>query len=119
MSNETIKNLTSRLQCLNVQYAYAEDTFEEIAQELSRVECRLRTTHTAKRHNIQATRVISRPDNNTNNFMIGDLVRITNKYRTHKEGTKGKVISIGLYYARLKKQSPAPYIKGIGEIWHL
>ena len=93
MSDNTIKNFISRLQDLNVQRVYAEDTLEEITQEVSRAEYRLRIAHAIKRHNRQAVQSIIRPGNNKNSFMIGDLVRITNKCRRTKKVPKGKQFS--------------------------
>lgn len=51
----------------------------------------------------EVVRTIRRPDANTSNFHIDDLVvRFTNKYRSHEEGVEGKVISGSFCYVRLK-----------------
>ena len=49
MNNGSIKNLTSRLNYLNMYCVYTEDTLEEITQELLRVEYRLRIARSAER----------------------------------------------------------------------
>ena len=50
MKDNTIDNLTSRLQELNVQHVYAENALEDINQESTSVEYRLRITRAAERH---------------------------------------------------------------------
>ena len=107
MSNHNINELTNRLQNLSVQRTHAEEALDTINQEANLVEYQLRVARAAGRQdratttNTEAatTTVVNR---NKNNFRIGDIVRITNKYRVHEQGAEGTVTSVTSAYVNLR-----------------
>ena len=97
-----IKDLASKLQDLIMQRTYSEDMLEEMTKEVACVEYRLRVTCSSKRRNGKTKVTIARPNNNTNSLQISDIVLITNKYLSHKEGAKIKLISASHNFVILK-----------------
>ena len=93
-----IEELSSRLQDLSVQRTYAEEALEEITQESARVELQLRVARSAGRRN-KETKITDKSD--TNNFRVGDLVRITNRYRANEYNIQGNVTKVSPCYVTL------------------
>ena len=81
-----------------------------INQEANLVEYQLRVARAAGRRNraattnteVATTTVVNR---NKNNFCIGDIVRITNKYRVHEQGAEGTVTSVTSAYVNLRNDT--------------
>lgn len=109
MSNHNIIELTDRLQNLSVQRTYAEEALDTINPEANLVEYQLRVARAAGRRDRAtitnteaATTAVNR---NENNFRIGDIVRITNKYRVHEQGAEGTVTSVTSAYVNLRDEA--------------
>ena len=92
-----IEELSSRLQDLSVQRTYAEEALEEITQESARVELQLRVARSAARRN-KDTNITDKSD--TNNFRVGDLVRIANRYCANYN-IQGNVTKVSPCYVTL------------------
>lgn len=94
--------LSSRLQALSVQSTYTEETSEDITQEITCVECKLRVVRSATRcNNMETTRINNRPNGTTNNFRVGGLVCILNTYRPAKHDTEVNVKIFSPCYVKL------------------
>ena len=97
-----IEELSSRLQELKVQRTYAEEALEEITQESARVELQLRVARSAARRDKDRplqTKITDK--SNTNNFRVGDIVRITNRYRANEYNIQGNVTKVSPCYVTL------------------
>ena len=103
MSNHNINELTNRLQNLSVQRTHAEEALDTINQEANLVEYQLRVARAAvRRDRATTTNTEATVNRNRNNFRIGDIVRITNKYRVHEQGAEGTVTSVTSAYVNLR-----------------
>ena len=103
MSTHNINELTDRLQNLSVQRTYAEEALDTINQEANLVEYQLRVTRAAgRRDRATTTNTEAAVNRNRKNFRIGDIVRITNKYRVHEQGAEGTVTSVTSAYVNLR-----------------
>ena len=96
MNNNSIKDLSSRLQDLSLQQNYSEESLDNIPRESIELEYRLHVARSAVRCGTK------NPDSNSNNFQVRGTVRITNKYCLEEQGTTRKIISISPCYVQLK-----------------
>ena len=100
--------MSSRLQYLSVQTTYAEEALEEITQESARMELQLRVTHSTARR-VKETNITDKSD--TNNFRVGDLVRITNKHCVNEYNIKGNVTKVSPCYVTLLNKNTGATIR--------
>ena len=107
--------MTQRLQHLSVQHTHAEEALQSIIQEANIVEYELRVARSAVRRD--RTTCTNTANINTNNFSVGNTVRITKKYRAEEQGAEGTVTCLPQHTLILGTKGRGRHIEGIGATW--